>query len=95
MRALTQVLVVESGSGMKALTQVLVVESGSGMRALTQVLVVESGSGMRALTQVLVVESSSGMASGHRLNRSTIVKKYFIPSDSLRGPTRSTWRLPN
>ena len=50
---------------------------------------------MKALAQVSVVESGSGMASGHRVKRSMIVKKYFMPSDSSRGPTKSTWRLPN
>ena len=49
---------------------------------------------MRALEQVAVVESGSGMASGHRVKRSMTVKRYFMPSDSSRGPTRSTWRLP-
>ena len=51
--------------------------------------VMDEGSG-----QVFVVESGSGMASGHLVKRSMIVKKYFMPSDSSRGPTKSMWRLP-
>ena len=48
---------------------------------------------MRAFVQVGVFASGRGMASGHRVNRSIMVKRYVIPSLGGSGPTKSTWML--
>ena len=50
---------------------------------------------MKALLQEAEDMSGSGRASGHLLNRSMKVRRYRHPSDSGRGPTKSTWTLPN
>ena len=52
--------------------------------------VMNEGSGTR-----FVIAFGSGMASGHLVKQSMIVKKYFMPSNSSKGPTRLIWRLPN
>ena len=49
---------------------------------------------MKVFAQDAEEMSCSGKASGHLVNLSTTVNKYFVPSDSWRGPTRSTWMDP-
>ena len=49
----------------------------------------------KARQQELEDISGRGIASGQRLNRSTTVRRYFIPSHSGNGPTRSTCIWPN
>ena len=44
---------------------------------------------MSALAQVAEVVSVNGIASGHRVNRSTIVRRYVKPCDGSKGPTIS------
>ncbi len=44
----------------------------------------------RAWAQAAAVVEAKGMASGQRVERSTMVKRWVKPPDEGRGPTRST-----
>ena len=45
----------------------------------------------RADAQAAVVAAFIGTASGHRVERSTIVNRYLNSSEEGSGPTTSTW----
>ena len=50
---------------------------------------------MRASAQSEAEVEAMGMASGHLVERSTMVKRYSAPAEGGKGPTRSTWRWLN
>ena len=49
----------------------------------------------RAEAQAEVVADFIGTASGQRVERSTMVKRYLKSSEEGRGPTTSTWMCEN
>ena len=47
------------------------------------------------LAHVAADVSATGYASGHRVDRSTMVNRCVVPRAAGSGPTRSTWRWEN